>query len=207
MSKVIDDPEIYKEAKRIADETYKKPSAYKSGFIVKKYKELGGTYSGEKPDKTGIARWFKEEWKDVAGLDYPVYRPTKKVTKNTPLTPSEIEPTNLAEQIVLKQKIKGDSNLPPFKGLGLAPDYFKSVEKALHKYYGKDVELYESTRKDKKFMVISPEGKKIHFGQKGYSDWHLHGDPIRRDNFRRRNAKWADAPKWSPAHLAWWVLW
>jgi hypothetical protein len=86
-------------------------------------------------------------------------------------------------------------------------DYFKSVEKALHKYYGKDVDLYESTRKDKKFMVISPEGKKVHFGQKGYSDWHLHGDPIRRDNFRRRNAKWADSAKWTPAHLAYWVLW
>jgi hypothetical protein len=86
-------------------------------------------------------------------------------------------------------------------------DYFKSVEKALHKYYGKDVDLYESTRKDKKFMIKNPEGKWIHFGQKGYSDWHLHKDPIRRDRFKTRNARWANAEKWTPAHLSFYILW
>lgn len=86
-------------------------------------------------------------------------------------------------------------------------DYIKSVLKALRKYYGKDVDLYLSTRKDKKFMVISPEGKRIHFGQKGYEDWHSHKDPTRRERFRIRNAKWANAPMYSPAHLAYYVLW
>jgi DNA adenine methylase len=111
----IDNPELYEKAKQIADETYKKPSAYKSGFIVKKYKELGGTYSGNKDNK-GIGRWFKEEWKDIGGKEYPVYRPTKRITKDTPLTPDEIKPDNLKKQIALKQKIKGDDNLPPFEG-------------------------------------------------------------------------------------------
>ena len=41
------DKKLYEQAKEIADKTYKKSSAYKSGFIVKKYKELGGTYGGE----------------------------------------------------------------------------------------------------------------------------------------------------------------
>ena len=109
----IDNPELYEEAKQIADATYKKPSAYKSGFIVKKYKELGGTYSGKKENK-GINRWFKEEWKDVGKKDYPVYRPTKRITKDTPLTVQEIIPSNLKKQIDLKQIIKGDANLPPF---------------------------------------------------------------------------------------------
>lgn len=86
-------------------------------------------------------------------------------------------------------------------------DYFKSAEKALQKSYGKSVELLESTRKDKKFMVISPEGKRVHFGQKGYQDWLTHRDPKRRANFRSRNAKWADAEKWTPAHLSYNVLW
>ena len=86
-------------------------------------------------------------------------------------------------------------------------DYIKSVLKALRKYYGKDVDLYLSTRKDKKFMVISPEGKRIHFGQKGYQDWHSHKDPVRRERFRIRNAKWANSPMYSPAHLAYYVLW
>lgn len=111
-------PELYAKAKQIADKKFSKPSAYKSGFIVKKYKEMGGTYSGKKPSKKGIAGWFKENWKDVAGLEYPVYRPTKRISKDTPLTPDEIDPKNLQKQIRLKQKIKGDSNLPAFKGKG-----------------------------------------------------------------------------------------
>jgi hypothetical protein len=40
---LIDNPELYKKAKQIAVEKYNKPSAFKSGFIVKTYKELGGT--------------------------------------------------------------------------------------------------------------------------------------------------------------------
>jgi len=38
----IDNPTLYEKVKFIADNLYDKPSAYKSGFIVKTYKELGG---------------------------------------------------------------------------------------------------------------------------------------------------------------------
>ncbi len=106
--------ELYNRVKKYADTIYKKPSAYKSGFIVKKYKELGGEYIDDNKPKN-LQRWFKEEWKDVGGLEYPVYRPTKRVSKKTPLTPAEINPTNLKNQISLKQEIKGDKNLPKFK--------------------------------------------------------------------------------------------
>ncbi len=116
----IDNPDLYEKAKQIADKTYSKPSAYKSGFIVQKYKQLGGTYSGKKENK-GIGRWFKEEWKDVGKKKYPVYRPTKRVSKDTPLTPDEIDPANLKKQIALKQKIKG-KNLPAFKGGAISDD-------------------------------------------------------------------------------------
>ena len=88
--------------------------------------------------------------------------------------------------------------------------YFKSVEKALHKYYGNKTDLYESTRKDKKFMVFNPEGKRVHFGAKDYLDYHLDQSEDReqrRYRFRKRNAKWGDAEKWTPAHLAYYVLW
>lgn len=86
-------------------------------------------------------------------------------------------------------------------------DYYKSVLNSLHKHYGKDVKLYESTRKDKKFMVQSPAGKWIHFGQKGFQDFHEHKDVKRLDNFRIRNKKWANSPKWTPSHLSYYVLW
>ena len=39
---------IYEEAFRIGNETYERHSAYKSMFIVKKYKELGGKYKDKK---------------------------------------------------------------------------------------------------------------------------------------------------------------
>lgn len=107
------DKALYESVKKEADKKFDKPSAYKSGWIVKTYKELGGKYSGEKP-KDGLTRWFKEDWKDIAGLYYPVFRPTKKISKKTPLTVSEIDKQNLIEQSILKQSLKGDYNLPPF---------------------------------------------------------------------------------------------
>lgn len=110
---IVNNPTLYERAKKIADDKYSKPSAYKSGFIVKTYKELGGTYSDDNKPKN-LKRWFKESWSDVGGKEYPVYRPTKRVSSKTPLTPNEIQFDNLQNQIVLKQKIKGKSNLPPF---------------------------------------------------------------------------------------------
>ena len=39
---VVIDKELYDLVKQKADEVYKKPSAYKSGYIVKMYKQLEG---------------------------------------------------------------------------------------------------------------------------------------------------------------------
>lgn len=107
---------LYNKVKKEADKKYDKPSAYKSGWIVKTYKKRGGEYKGKKKKNEGLDRWYKEEWKDIAGLDYPVYRPTKRITKDTPLTESEISDESKKKQSLLKQKIKGKENLPPFEG-------------------------------------------------------------------------------------------
>jgi len=109
---------LYERAKAEVYPRYKKPSAYRSGAVVKRYKELGGKFKDD--NGRPLARWFKEEWKDVGNKEYPVYRPTKRISKDTPLTVSEIDPENLKLQIKEKQKIKGDSNLPAFKGGRLA---------------------------------------------------------------------------------------
>lgn len=107
------DSNLYNKVKKEADRIYDKPSAYKSGYIVKKYKQLGGEFIDDnKPKK--LKRWFKENWKDIGGLDYPVYRPTIRINKSTPLTANEIKSSNLIQQIILKQLLKGDSNLPKF---------------------------------------------------------------------------------------------
>jgi hypothetical protein len=110
---IINNPTIYEIAKEEADKKYEKPSAFKSGYIVKKYKELGGTYSDDDKPRN-LERWFKEKWSDVGNSDYPVFRPTKRVSKLTPLTVDEIDQNQLKKQIALKQKIKGSRNLPPF---------------------------------------------------------------------------------------------
>lgn len=106
-------PKLYAEVKKYADSIYSKPSAYKSGFIVKTYKDHGGTYYDDNKPKN-LKRWYNERWTDIANKEYPVYRPTKRVSRETPLLPNEIDPYNLKEQILLKQKIKGFYNLPPF---------------------------------------------------------------------------------------------
>jgi hypothetical protein len=43
--------------------------------------------------------------------------------------------------------------------------------------------LQKSTRKDKKWMVIGPDGTTIHFGQEGYQDFTDHGDERRRASY------------------------
>ena len=63
-----------------------------------------------------------------------------------------------------------------------------------------------SSRKDKKYMVS--DGKKlIHFGQMGYEEYTKHHDEKRRELFRKRNRKWKDTEKYSPAWLSYHLLW
>ena len=81
------DQVLYDKVKKEADKVYSKPSAYKSGFIVKKYKELGGEYLDDKKPRK-LKRWFKEDWKSNTGhygytSKSSVYRPTKRISKKT----------------------------------------------------------------------------------------------------------------------------
>jgi len=42
---------LYNKVKREANQKYKTHGAYKSGWIVKTYKERGGRYKGKKPKR------------------------------------------------------------------------------------------------------------------------------------------------------------
>ena len=110
---IPDNKFLYEKVKRKADTIYDVPSAYKSGYIVKEYKRLGGTYSDDGTERT-LKRWFMEDWRDIGGKDYPVYRPTKRITEETPLTASEIDPVQAKKQIKLKQLLRSSANLPKF---------------------------------------------------------------------------------------------
>jgi hypothetical protein len=106
------DTDLYEKAKRIVYKQYKTPSAYRSIAVQKKYKAFGGRYrdDGDKP----LERWFKEKWVSLSKPNqYPVYRPTVKVSGKTPLTVAEIDPKNLQSQI--RRKLRNPAkNLPPF---------------------------------------------------------------------------------------------
>ena len=85
---------LYNKIKERVKKRIPKHSAYRSGIIVKEYKEAGGKYSGDKK-KGKLGRWFKEDWKNQrGGSGYKkkgdIYRPTKRVSKDTPTTMSEL---------------------------------------------------------------------------------------------------------------------
>jgi len=81
----------------------------------------------------------------------------------------------------------------------------KVVQRMADKYgIGK---VLPSTRKASKYMVQSPDGKMIHFGASGMADFTKTKDEERRRKFRQRNAKWADAQKYTPAYLSYYLLW
>ena len=49
--------------------------------------------------------------------------------------------------------------------------------------------LEYSSRKNNKYMVQLPDGKKIHFGSPKYEDFLIHKDENRRDKYRARAMK------------------
>lgn len=210
---VIVNQTLYNQVKDEANKLYKKPSAYKSGWIVKTYKERGGTYEDDNQPKN-LERWFKEQWGDIGGKDYPVYRPTKRITKDTPLTVDEIDPKQAKKQIELKQIIKGESNLPPFYSKDkeiLKWSNPSEVLKKKNKYLGEDIPLYLSSRKDKKYMVLNPTTNKfVHFGQMGYQDFTKSNNLIKRDNYLKRSKNIKGDWKnniYSPNNLSINILW
>lgn len=51
------------------------------------------------------------------------------------------------------------------------------------------MKLGKSTRRGKKMWAITPSGRKVHFGAKGYSDFTKHKDPARRARWYARMSK------------------
>jgi len=90
---------------RVKAKVYKripKHSAYRSGILVKEYKQSykkkynnDNAYIGKKKENTGLSRWFKEKWETQDGKKTynkknDIFRPTKRITKDTPTTMKEL---------------------------------------------------------------------------------------------------------------------
>ncbi len=79
---------------------------------------------------------------------------------------------------------------------------------------GTKVSYKKSTRKGKKWMTITPDGKKVHWGDSKMKDYTQHKNKKRRQNYRSRhagirlkNGSRAIDKKWSPAWLSYHVTW
>lgn len=191
------DANLYQEARDFIMSKYKKNSAFASGAIVKHYKQQFKKKYGEKTPpysedgKTkNLQRWFKEQWVDINPLlgetnpnAYPVFRPTKKVNSKTPTTYQEIPKANLKEQYKLKQKYRGEFNLPTFKkkiavhnGGKLKVSTFKNLLGASYNPKDEvdgfllDKDLSSKTSK----VYVNPNTNQTvvaHKGTSGFSDW------------------------------------
>lgn len=97
------DERLYKKTKKHIYKKYKKHSAYRSGLLVqeykKRFKKKHGTrkkpYLGKRQESKGLKRWFREKWVNQRGkIGYKykndIYRPSKRITKKTPLTHKEL---------------------------------------------------------------------------------------------------------------------
>lgn len=86
---------LYEQVKKEIYNNYPKHSAYRSGLLVKEYKKRGGEYEGDKQTNKGLSAWFRSEWKNQRGetgykYKSDIYRPTKRINKDTPTTYKEL---------------------------------------------------------------------------------------------------------------------
>lgn len=84
------------------------------------------------------------------------------------------------------------------------------VYRLASKYLGKKAKIGLSTKKNKKYMVTTPDGKIVHFGEMGYEDFTRHKNKTRRKNYLTRSRKirgnWK-SDKYSANNLAIHLLW
>jgi len=118
---------LYARVKEMASRKFDSPTgAYRSMWIVKKYKELGGTYHDDNKPKR-LHRWLDEKWIDLnqpkkgGGYKecghpnkdgkYPLCRPSKTVSSETPKKYQDISQSRIATVNLKKQKLQNKGNI------------------------------------------------------------------------------------------------
>lgn len=130
------DLKLYKLVKRLADKKFEsKSGVYKSSWIVREYLKRGGKYHGKRSKKKGLLRWYSEKWVDLNRKNkscgrpsakskgkYPLCRPTKRVTKETPRTVNELSKSSIRKAKREKAKIKSSGNVQFGRGSKPEPE-------------------------------------------------------------------------------------
>ena len=140
------DTDLYDKIKKIVYKDIPKNSAYRSGILVQKYKKAffdkygnKSPYIGERTKGKGIGRWFREKWVNQRGeVGYKnkndIYRPSVRITKDTPLVHGEIS----------KKEIKRARKEKYRTGRVMR---FKGTKKKLGKKYSKSSKVRRNTKK------------------------------------------------------------
>lgn len=119
---------------------------------------------------------------------------------------------DVSQSAMLRKEIPKLEKTKPAIGDPVLEEYSnpRIVQQRAFKLFGKDAKVYKSSKKDKKYMMLTPDGKWVHFGQLPYEDFTRHGDPVRRNNYLSRATKikgnWKSDP-YSPNNLAIHLLW
>tara|TARA_Y100001958_G_C21166351_1_gene499115 strand:+ start:793 stop:1248 length:456 start_codon:yes stop_codon:yes gene_type:complete len=122
------DPVLYAKVKQAIYAKNPKHSAYRSGHVVRAYKKQFSQKYGKKKSpymkakktiKKGLTRWFAEKWvnqRGKVGYKYKndIYRPTYRITKDTPLTHNELTPSEIKRARKIKATKKRVYRFRPF---------------------------------------------------------------------------------------------
>ena len=121
MSAVPADPALYRRVQnKVRARVDRWPSAYASGQVVHEYKSIMDSkglepYLDSKPAaSTGLHRWYRERWIDIAtgkpcgsaktATYYPTCRPSRRVTSKSPVTARELTPDQKKRMVRRKQR-------------------------------------------------------------------------------------------------------
>jgi hypothetical protein len=110
------DKKLYDNVKKNVYKNMPTHSAYRSGHLVKKYKEeyekkynSKDAYEGKKKQTTPLKRWMSEVWRNQRGeVGYKkkgdIYRPTKKISSKTPKTFKQLSKEDISKAMKEKKK-------------------------------------------------------------------------------------------------------
>ena len=225
-----DDPELYKVAKKMAQSN--------QGDTAKIYQKLGGSFSSDKRLKktdhsyvdekmfdvnedTFAPSWEQSRFQPKSDEDDDKSDPKADLKKGKSLlkkvygggtasvkgvVKDVTQSAKLRKEIPKLEKTKtaiGDVTLEEYSNPRI-------VQQRAYKRFGKEAKIYRSSKKDKKYQILNPDGKWVHFGQLPYEDFTKHQDAVRRQNYLSRATKikgdWKSDP-YSPNNLAIHLLW
>jgi hypothetical protein len=199
-------------------------SARKAQLAVVRYKKKGGSYIGRKDKSNSLVKWTKQKWRTKSGKKSSKtgerYLPSKSIKR---LSDENYKRTSAKKKKDTK-KGKQFSKQPKdivkkLKKLRFGERYARTNKpegsrKRTKTVKGVKVTYQPSTRKDKKWMITTPKGKKVHWGHPTMKDYTQHRSLKRRSNYRKRHAgillkdgSRAIDKKWSPAWLSYYVTW